>query len=69
MGARTGLMVLCCPVCQSVEVYEVAGGYVGQVYRCKKCGYRGSFVLEIDTGGPATSAQEDDRDSRDEPVP
>jgi hypothetical protein len=42
------MMILCCPVCQSTEVYEVAGGYVGQVYRCKKCGYRGSFVLEID---------------------
>ncbi len=41
-------MILCCPECQSTEVYEVAGGYVGQVYRCKKCGYRGSFVLEID---------------------
>jgi uncharacterized protein (DUF983 family) len=43
-----GLMILCCPECQSTEVYAVAGGYVGQVYRCKKCGYRGSFVLEID---------------------
>jgi hypothetical protein len=41
-------MILCCPECQSTEIYEVAGGYVGQVYRCKKCGYRGSFVLEID---------------------
>ena len=41
-------MILCCPVCQSTEVYAVAGGYVGQVYRCKKCGYRGSFVLEVD---------------------
>lgn len=45
-----GSMILCCPECQSTEVYEVAGGYVGQVYRCKKCGYRGSFVLEIDEG-------------------
>jgi ribosomal protein L37AE/L43A len=41
-------MILCCPECQSSEVYEVAGGYFGQVYRCKKCGYRGSFVMEID---------------------
>ncbi len=53
-------MILCCPECQSTEVYEVAGGCVGQVYRCKKCGYRGSFVLEIDeeelkdTGGRPT---------------
>jgi transposase-like protein len=48
MEQEIEMMILCCPVCQSTEVYEVAGGYVGQVYRCKKCGYRGSFVLEID---------------------
>jgi predicted RNA-binding Zn-ribbon protein involved in translation (DUF1610 family) len=47
-GQEDEMMILCCPVCQSIEVYEVAGGYVGQVYRCKKCGYRGSFVIEID---------------------
>jgi transposase-like protein len=40
-----------CPVCQSTEIYEVAGGCLGQVYRCKACGYRGSFVLEIDDEG------------------
>ena len=58
-------MILCCPECQSVEVYEVAGGCVGQVYRCKKCGYRGSFVLEIDeeelealNGGQPDNAQD-----------
>lgn len=62
-------MILCCPVCQSVEVYEVAGGYVGQVYRCKKCGYRGSFVLEIDSGGPDISNHEIYQDDRDETVP
>jgi len=37
-----------CPVCKSQEIYPVAGGYLGQVYACKKCKYRGSFVLEID---------------------
>jgi hypothetical protein len=47
-GKKNEIMILCCPVCQGTDVYEVAGGYVGQVYRCKKCGYRGSFVLEID---------------------
>ncbi|MEI6293016.1 MAG: hypothetical protein WCP36_05005 [Methanomicrobiales archaeon] len=59
-------MILCCPECQSIEVYEVAGGCVGQVYRCKKCGYRGSFVLEIDeaelggfqSGQPETDQKE-----------
>jgi len=60
-------MILCCPECQSTEVYEVAGGYVGQVYRCKKCGYRGSFVLEIDRGelealqGDRTDNEQDDK--------
>lgn len=37
-----------CPVCKSQEIYAVAGGYIGQVYLCKSCGYRGSFILEID---------------------
>ena len=37
-----------CPACKSQEIYAVAGGYIGQVYLCKDCGYRGSFVLEID---------------------
>jgi transposase-like protein len=37
-----------CPSCKSQEIYAVAGGYVGQIYLCKDCGYRGSFVLEID---------------------
>ena len=38
-----------CPVCKSQEVYPAAGGYIGQVYLCKDCGYRGSFVLEVDS--------------------
>ncbi len=37
-----------CPACKSQEIYAVAGGYIGQVYLCNDCGYRGSFVLEID---------------------
>jgi hypothetical protein len=58
-------MILCCPECKSIEVYEVAGGCVGQVYRCKKCGYRGSFVLEIDEdelGGFQSDQPETDRE-------
>jgi transposase-like protein len=42
------LTMLCCPVCKSRDIFPVAGGYMGQVYLCKSCGYRGSFVLEID---------------------
>lgn len=41
-------MILCCPVCQSMEIYEMIGGYGGQVYRCKHCGYRGSLIVEVD---------------------
>ena len=40
--------VLCCPVCKSRDIFPVAGGYIGQVYLCKNCKYRGSFVLEVD---------------------
>jgi uncharacterized protein YbaR (Trm112 family) len=42
------LNMLCCPVCKSTDIFPVAGGYIGQVYLCKDCKYRGSFVLEID---------------------
>ncbi|MDD1716230.1 MAG: transposase [Methanolinea sp.] len=35
-----------CPVCKSDEIYTIAGGYIGQIYRCKSCGYRGSLVVE-----------------------
>ena len=44
--------MLYCPRCKSDQIFPVAGGYVGQVYLCKKCGYRGSFVLEADTDEP-----------------
>jgi len=40
--------MLCCPVCKGRNIFPVAGGYMGQVYLCKDCNYRGSFVLEID---------------------
>ena len=42
-----------CPVCKSPDIFPVAGGYMGQVYACKKCKYRGSFVLEIDEADAA----------------
>ena len=40
--------MLYCPVCKSRNIFPVAGGYIGQVYLCKDCKYRGSFVLEAD---------------------
>jgi hypothetical protein len=48
-GAHIELLTMFyCPVCKSPDIFPVAGGYMGQVYACKKCKYRGSFVLEID---------------------
>jgi transposase-like protein len=49
-----------CPVCKSPDIFPVAGGYMGQIYACKKCKYRGSFVLEIDPL-PGGEAPEDRR--------
>jgi C4-type Zn-finger protein len=49
--------MLRCPSCGSCEIYPVAGGYLGSVYLCKECGYRGSLVLEVDEDEP-----EQDRD-------
>jgi hypothetical protein len=40
--------MLCCPRCRSLEVYVETGGYTGNIYHCKKCGYRGAFILEIE---------------------
>ena len=37
-----------CPICGSSEIYTIVGGYIGEIYRCKKCGYSGSFVVEVD---------------------
>jgi transposase-like protein len=51
-----------CPSCKSQEIYAVAGGYIGQVYLCKDCGYRGSFVLEIDNGDCAGATEKKKKD-------
>jgi len=40
--------MLCCPRCGGTEVFLETGGYTGTIYRCKKCGYRGSFIVEVD---------------------
>jgi hypothetical protein len=42
--------MLCCPRCRSLSIYVETGGYTGNIYHCKKCGYRGALVLEIDEG-------------------
>ncbi len=38
--------ILICPVCKSNEIELDAGGYTGKYY-CKKCGYIGSFIIEL----------------------
>jgi transposase-like protein len=47
-GKHIFVEMIRCPTCGSRDIYPVAGGYIGQIFRCKKCGYRGSFVLETD---------------------
>lgn len=54
--------MLYCPACRSQEIYAVAGGYIGQVYLCKDCGYRGSFVLEIDEAAAPGQEGKNDKD-------
>jgi transposase-like protein len=56
--------MLYCPACKSHEIYAVAGGYIGQVYLCKDCGYRGSFVLEIDDAGARGQEGKNDKDRK-----
>jgi transposase-like protein len=35
-----------CPVCDSTDIFLVAGGFTGILYRCKRCGYEGPLVIE-----------------------
>jgi len=37
-----------CPRCNSKDIYSVVGGYGGNYYRCKKCGYSGALVVEYE---------------------
>jgi rubredoxin len=39
-----------CPVCGSKDIYRLVGGVMGEVYRCKQCGYSGAFVIDEDEG-------------------
>jgi len=53
------LNMLCCPVCKSRDIFPVAGGYIGQIYLCKNCRYRGSFVLETDDGAKKPTGEKE----------
>lgn len=39
-------MLFCCPNCGHRELYYEAGMKLGPLYRCKRCGYIGTFVIE-----------------------
>lgn len=45
---KRGKTILLCPNCGSPKVALIAGSLLGQVYRCAKCDYVGSLVLETD---------------------
>ena len=47
-----------CPVCGSCNLYLEAGGYTGNLYRCKRCDYMGALVVEAD-GEMARAIRED----------
>ncbi len=55
--------MMCCPVCRSSDIFWVTGGNLGQVYQCKSCGYRGTFVIEVDPGDQS-DGNACDRDTR-----
>jgi transposase-like protein len=53
------LNMLYCPACKSRDIFPVAGGYIGQVYLCKNCKYRGSFVLETEDDAKTPAGQKE----------
>lgn len=52
-------LMLRCPQCGSTDLYQVLGGYAGMTYRCKQCGYTGSFVVESEEKLPLPSGEEE----------
>ncbi|NMB79611.1 MAG: hypothetical protein GYA23_11025 [Methanomicrobiales archaeon] len=53
-----------CPKCKSQEIFPEVGGYVGSIYICKDCGYRGTFVLEADSAEGIRNVEDDERKHR-----
>ncbi len=51
---KRGRTLLLCPNCGSPKVALIAGSILGQVYRCAKCDYVGSLVLETDVPDEAS---------------
>jgi transposase-like protein len=44
--------MLYCPACRSRNIFLIAGGCLGTIYRCKNCGYQGTFVIDMRDGDP-----------------
>ena len=47
-----------CPQCGSSDLFQLAGGYLGAEYRCKRCGYRGAFIVESEEEMPHPEVSE-----------
>ncbi|MDD1705047.1 MAG: hypothetical protein LUP97_07490 [Methanoregula sp.] len=45
------------PSSKGDQIFAVAGGDIGQISLCRKCGYRGSFVPETDDRGAGTDGE------------
>lgn len=56
-----------CPQCGSNDLFQLAGGYLGAEYRCKRCGYHGAFVVESEEEMPHPEAP--DTESRGMDIP
>jgi len=47
-GQKKHSRTLHCPDCDSTNIYVPTGGYTGNYYHCKDCGYEGALVIEHD---------------------
>lgn len=56
--------MLRCPSCGSEDLFRTIGGYAGSEYRCKKCGYQGTFVVESDEPMPVPERRNDQPETR-----
>ncbi|MDD1661656.1 MAG: hypothetical protein LUQ49_04245 [Methanomicrobiales archaeon] len=56
--------MLCCPRCGGSGIFLETGGYTGTIYRCKKCGYRGAFIVEIEDEGDQKRPEKNDARGR-----
>lgn len=46
-----------CPQCGSFEVFPDAIPQLGQLYKCRECGYQGAMVIEADSVEDAVRIQ------------